>query len=128
MWEEVAVALGMSLCIAVLVYYLASHFFELLKVNGDSMYPTLKDGEIYIGLKVLSPKMIKIGKIYAIKIPRELARDSRRVWLIKRLTNHTRSKKFCYFIGDNKDYSYDSRTFGSLEQSCVRYLVLWRVR
>ena len=92
------------------------------------MYPTLKDGEVYLGLRVFSPRLIQKGKIYAIKIPRELATSRDRVWLIKRLTNHTRNKKFCYFVGDNKDYSYDSRFFGSLEKSCVRYLVLWRIK
>lgn len=125
---ELAVLLGVLFCSGIVMYSMIGYFFELLKINGDSMYPTLKDGEVYLGLRVFSPRLIQKGKIYAIKIPRELATSRDRVWLIKRLTNHTRNKKFCYFVGDNKDCSYDSRFFGSLEKSCVRYLVLWRIK
>lgn len=128
MLETLAVTIGVLLCSIAIVYFLANYFFEILRVNGDSMYPTLKDGEVYLGLRVFSSRLIKKGKIYAIKIPKELATSNERVWLIKRLTNYTRDKKFCYFVGDNKNNSYDSRFFGSLEKSCVRYLVLWRIR
>lgn len=100
--------------------------FIILEICGDSMYPTLKNGEYYLAIKTLhliSPA--KLGKIYAAKLPKECVKNHE--WVIKRVTNYDSSNSMVYLKGDNKDNSYDSRSFGCISMDCLKYRILFKV-
>ena len=91
------------------IYY----FFPLLQVNGTSMYPTLKEGNILLGSRIFNKKKIRIGEIVVYKSPVRDVEGKRR-YFIKRVvgkTVHNNKVKY-YCEGDNKNNSYDSRHYG----------------
>lgn len=96
--------------------------FDLVLVEGRSMLPTFKDGDLRLAVTIRSPKKHKfqIGKIYVFKSPYD---DER--WVIKRLININRSGEL-YFVGDNPSESYDSRDYGFVSPDRVRARVLTR--
>ena len=71
------------------------------------MFPTLTDGEFYLGRRVFRKTKCKIGKIYVYRPPYE---DHTEKFVIKRLVDIKDGKYF--FLGDNSDDSYDSRYYG----------------
>ena len=79
------------------------------------MLPTLVPGERVTALWRLRP--LRSGDIVVVRSPR----DSR-VWLIKRCQLTTRGR--VALVGDNPDYSTDSREFGDLARRSVRWVVL----
>lgn len=83
--------------------------FPLIKICGNSMYPTLKDGEFHIGFRPFCKKKLIIGAFYVYHPPYE---DGR--YVIKRLVSlyHVGDKDYCYFLGDNPNESYDSSNYG----------------
>ena len=107
------------LFIAFLVISLAVlyYFFPILKVEGDSMYPTLKEGEYLLACRVFDVYDMKIGHVYVFRSPVDKNR-----YLIKRLKNEAcieQRRLSFYFLGDNLGNSYDSRNFGFVDQSAV---------
>ena len=85
---------------------------KLVKVTGNSMSPTLQDGDYVITKK---PRRLASGLIYVIDHS-ELGR------IIKRLgdTKHDR----CFFIGDNPS-STPSTIIGAVERSRIIGQVIW---
>lgn len=82
--------------------------FPIVRVCGSSMYPTLKDGEIYIGRRVFRKSKCRTNEIYVFKPPYESREEK---FVIKRLISVEEGK--CYFFtGDNANESYDSRSYG----------------
>ena len=81
--------------------------FRLVKVTGQSMSPTLEDGDYVI---VKKPRLFQAGLIYVINHI-DLGR------IIKRLqdTKHDR----CFFIGDNPKKSTPSSLIGAVEKDRV---------
>ena len=103
------------------------------------MYPTLKDGEYYLAMKVhnmrvLTPNVSE-GKIYAVELPSYCVKEHR--WVIKRLKHIICHETFesgfyckiysAFIEGDNKDNSYDSRNFGDIPVDCLKYQLLFKV-
>ncbi|MEP3892034.1 MAG: nickel-type superoxide dismutase maturation protease [Hellea sp.] len=80
---------------------------RLVKITGQSMSPTLNDGDYVITKK---PRLYQAGLIYVINHI-DLGR------IIKRLqsTKHDR----CYFIGDNPKASTPSSLIGAVERERV---------
>lgn len=97
----------LTLCavIALIVY-----IFPLIQVCGDSMYPTLKDGDIVIGCRLFS---IKENSIYVFHPP------VGEKYVVKRLTQISPYTSKLFFEGDNSDFSYDSRMYGYVSRNKV---------
>ena len=99
--------IGVVLLIFVLLY-----FFPVIQICGYSMFPTLTDGEFYLGRRVFRKNLCKRGEIYVYKPPYS-GREER--YVIKRLHEiyvDKYGKTHYYFLGDNSDDSYDSRYYG----------------
>ena len=86
---------------------------KLVKVTGQSMSPTLQDGDYVITKK---PRHYRAGLIYVINHS-DLGR------IIKRLqdTKHDR----CFFIGDNPKASTPSSLIGAVQRQRVVGQVMW---
>lgn len=103
--------------VAILLFVLS--LFPIVKICGDSMYPTLKDGEYYIGRVVFRKKKCKVARIYVFRPPYF---DEEQKFVIKRLTYISTDEQGClryFFEGDNREHSYDSRSYGFVSPSSV---------
>ena len=80
-----------------------------LRVRGDSMAPTLRDGDALVALSTRWLP-VKPGRIVAFRRGEAL--------YIKRALN--REGEGWYVVGDNPSRSSDSRCFGPVPESTVR--------
>ena len=87
------------------LYYL----FPFIQVTGDSMSPTYHDGEIIIGTRLYKKDNLEIGDVVLYESPTEKGRI-----VIKRIDHfmNENGNLYLYFLGDNADFSYDSRYYG----------------
>ncbi len=83
-------------------------------IVGDSMRPTLDDGDEVIALRPWRP--VRRGDLVVLVDPREPRR-----WLVKRVGERRGAR--LDLRGDNPDRSTDSRDFGLVAVRDVRYLV-----
>lgn len=95
------------------VFFCLLSMFPIIRIEGDSMYPTFKEGEYVIGCRLLNRKKCKIGKIYVIHL-RDI--EGEPYYIIKRLhkkvyNSSTNSYEY-FFLGDNLKVSADSRHYG----------------
>jgi len=89
-WEELAYISG---------------FREIFRVEGDSMFPALKDGELVL----INPHAsIRIGDIVLARHPFKQS-----VRIIKRVAEILDNERYI-LLGDNLDESSDSRQFGAI--------------
>ena len=102
--------------------------FPLIRVSGDSMYPTLKEGKILIGCRIFNKKKCQIGKLYIVHLRDEESGEP--YFVIKRLRSATFenndgiAKAYYDFRGDNTEVSYDSRHYGLVPSDKVEAIVL----
>ena len=85
---------------------------KLVKVTGNSMSPTLMDGDYVLIRKPRRQRKLTLGLIYVINHS-ELGR------IIKRLGDMKHDR--CFFIGDNPS----STVIGAVESSRVIGQVIW---
>lgn len=86
------------------------HYFPLIQVIGDSMYPTYKEGEILLGTRLYKKSNLKAGDVVLFRC----SYDNNRI-VIKRIDHIVtvnKEPKLFYFLGDNPEHSYDSRHYG----------------
>lgn len=100
----------LAICILAILFLL----FPLIQVSGDSMLPTLKDNQLLLGCVLFK---LKKGEIYVYKSPV----DEKIV--IKRLKNF--DGEHCFFVGDNKRVSVDSRKYGLVPKKNIIAKVLF---
>lgn len=84
---------------------------KLFRIEGSSLHPILKEGEVILCVKIFSFSNIKINDIVVFAHKKEGL-------MIKRVTNI--SAKGYYVQGENP-YSIDSRNFGALEKNQLLY-------
>lgn len=116
------------LCVALIILFLACvflFFFPIVQICGYSMFPTMMDGEFYLGRKVFRKNKCKFGEIYVYRPPYDGKEEK---YVIKRLagTRCDRNDRIqYYFLGDNSDDSYDSRYYGYVDsKNVVAHIVL----
>lgn len=85
--------------------------FPYIEVCGESMYPTYKDGEIIRGYRI--HKKLQVGDVVVYRCPT----DNKKV--IKRVCGVDGSNSLYFFLGDNREYSYDSRHYGCVSKSSI---------
>ena len=94
---------------------------EFIIVSGDSMFPTLHDGQVVLLYKT---DKIKVGDIVIAtdtsKCPRTMIK---RVLSIRYIGGEYR-----YWIeGDNKDNSFDSRNYGHIRKNAIEgKIIRWK--
>lgn len=95
--------------IGVILFLIIYHLFPIIKVCGDSMFPTYFDDEIIFGSRVYRKSKLKVGDVILYKSPMEKNRV-----VIKRISSIMNDGRTLYFycLGDNADHSYDSRYYG----------------
>ena len=99
------------LLILILVIVTKYYVFPNLDIVGNSMYPTLLDGEKKHSRRFFNKfDTPKIGRIY-------VYRDPTGKLVIKRLKMIKGNS--CYFVGDNPSMSYDSRYYGFINRKHI---------
>lgn len=93
--------------------------WEIVIVRGNSMYPTLKDGDYVLIDK--KPKSIDIEDILVLTPPEGDSLVIKRLVRIGMFTH-------CWVEGDNKSYSYDSRHYGWIKGENIegRVIRAWK--
>lgn len=114
-----------AIVVLITVFLLLKFFFPLAVVEGDSMYPTLKEGEELICRRLFFKKHCKVNKIYVIHL-RDVE-NKEPYYIIKRLDKVVKDNNY-WFLGDNSLVSYDSRQYGSIKPEQVVAVVLRKVR
>lgn len=101
-------------------------YFALVRIDGNSMYPTLKSGQIYLCTRVLNTNDVQIGGVYVCERPNLL--------VVKRVTRKLKNNKsgtYVFLEGDNKapGASHDSRDYGYIHSSEIKYRLResWRI-
>lgn len=106
--------------VALLAFWVMTKLF-LTKVGGPSMLPTYRDGDVLLIRPILfhSKERPKVGDVYIYKHGKQVIKR-----LVSKLPNHFNENSLCFFEGDNKDHSYDSRHYGPVEWYRVRFKVV----
>lgn len=104
--------------LTILVLVILLYFFPIVQICGYSMYPTMMDGEFYLGMRVFRKDKCKPGRIYVYRPPYKSEEEK---FVIKRLSAvKFKNKKVKYwFLGDNACNSYDSRYYGDVDSERV---------
>jgi nickel-type superoxide dismutase maturation protease len=84
---------------------------KIFRVQGDSMLPTLKDGD---NVMIRPTKSVKPGDIVLADHPYKTS-----VKILKRVSEIDGEGRYS-LAGDNPTESTDSRTFGSLSIECIQ--------
>jgi signal peptidase I len=104
------------LILIILVIAVRYYMFPNLDIVGNSMYPTLLDGEKKHSRRFFNKfDTPKIGRIY-------VYRDPTGKLVIKRLKMI--KDDLCYFVGDNPSMSYDSRYYGFINRKHIVALLM----
>lgn len=112
-----------AIVVLMILCFLLFYLFPLVKVNGCSMLPTFTEGEILICRRVFFKNHLKNNKVYV--FIRKSDGDSRP--LIKRLHHYSPTYGY-WFLGDNKEASFDSRSFGYVSPKDVKAVFLKKVK
>lgn len=142
-----------SISFAILVVFIFLSPFKIIVIQGNSMYPTLKDKQIVLGFETNNFKrndivvanfegnnIIKRVKFiegdnfyYLLKrdlampmiITKEMFENYKIVSDNEIKQKLTVEKNHVFLIGDNSDVSDDSRRFGCIEVGNVKYKIIF---
>jgi len=89
--------------------------FKLFKIEGDSLYPLVKEGEVVLCIKLFNFNKIKINDLV-------LFNHKINGFMIKKVTDINDKG---YFVKGENPSSYDSRDFGELQKEDLLYRVLY---
>lgn len=92
--------------------------YEQYRVEGDSMLPELKNGDIVLVKKI---ENLQVGDIVVANHP------FRKTFIIKRITEISTGGKL-FLKGDNPQESTDSRTFGEIDKKDILGKVVSRLK
>ena len=94
--------------------WLLSAMFPIIWVDGVSMYPTFTHKQLLLSTRIFVKPVA--GCVYVYESPQGET-------VIKRLWFEREGKY--YFVGDNKDHSFDSRHYGGVYRDCIISKVLF---
>lgn len=97
----------------IILFYL----FPPIEIVGDSMLPTLKDGQKVWASRIFN---LKVGGLYLYPSPKDSS-----ILVVKRLAYLDTKNKTCVFLGDNSLVSYDSRDYGPVSSKKIYARILW---
>ena len=119
METELVVILVLQLMLIALVLILGDRW-EIIVVRGDSMLPTLNDGDYVLIDK--KPKYYFLGDICVLTPPNELS------LVVKRITKMNPQISEYWFLGDNRNNSKDSRYYGWVKEEQIegRVIKQWK--
>ena len=106
----------------ILILLILLYLYPVLEFDGTSMYPTFHDGDKVRCSRVFSRKNLKVGKVYVYYREDE----GKRYLVVKRLSNICCDHKgeiCCYFLGDNRNVSLDSRHYGWINSKNIVAIV-----
>lgn len=109
-----------SFAILALGIWLFLYFFEIVVVRGDSMYPTLKDGNIILMKKRVKISDLEVGAVYVYTNP--YGQSCVKRCASKLLIGHV---IYVWFLGDNAEDSADSRHHGHIKYQDIEGKVLF---
>ena len=89
---------------------------QLFKISGDSLFPYYKNGERVVCRKVFSGTSIKVNDTVVFK-------KGNYGMMIKKVSTINENN---YFVEGTDPLSIDSRNFGYLEKSEIKYKVLFK--
>ena len=110
------------LVLALALFVVKRYFFGIVKVDGDSMYPTLKDGE-YVVMKITDD--VEPGDIVILHVDYEY--DMTSEYIIKRVDKIAEDGSL-YVLGDNAEESFDSRDCGYFPKEIIRGKVVFEFK
>ena len=91
-------------------------FFRRIQIEGPSMLPTLVPGQVVMATRRWRP--VRVGDVVVVPDPRDHGR-----LVVKRVAR--RHGGLLELVGDNPEFSTDSRVFGPVPTSAVQFIV-WR--
>jgi signal peptidase I len=113
---------GLALGAGLAAVAAARTWFDVVEVQGNSMAPTLLPGEwLLVGRRTYTRRPPRVGEIVLAADPREPARE-----LIKRVASVDAEAGTLELRGDAPDASIDSRIFGAVTITAVRWHVVAR--
>lgn len=98
------------------------NLYDIFVIDGDSMAPTLKDGDVVI---IKRTKEIQDSDIVVIETEGVYS-DIGYKYIIKRY-NESKSNKGMYVVGDNEKNSIDSRDFGEIPYYMLEGKVICKI-
>ena len=110
------------LVLAIVLFVVKRYFFGIVKVDGDSMYPTLKDGE-YVLMKITDE--VEVGDIVILHVDYEY--DMMSEYIIKRVAEIAEDGSV-YVLGDNSAVSHDSRQCGYFPKEIIKGKVIFEFK
>ena len=104
----------------VILFIVLYYLFPLVQVVGNSMHPTYKDTEIIMGTRLYFKSRLKKGDVIVYHSPdgRIVIKRIFKVMKDKVVLNKTlfnRVETYYYCVGDNSEYSHDSRNYGYID-------------
>lgn len=121
------IAYIISLVVLIILLGILCYLFPIIETEGRSMLPTYKSGAYLLGMRLFKYKRLQLGKCY---VYTRYDEEGEAHVVIKRLKQYTHINNitYCYFEGDNKDESYDSRHYGYINAENIIAKVLWQIK
>ena len=111
---------GLFIVIGVLFVAMILATFAISSTDGNSMYPTLKDGDTLLINTTVEPKD---GDIIILDTSDMEGWENKSKQIVKRYYAKYSTDGY-YVMGDNSEHSYDSRQVGEFDKECLLGVVV----